>query len=195
MTNPDIAWPRRTERLELRLPTEEALDEVLVWRNDPEVKRWLIRTVVEPDAFRKAWLDSIDDPLDHAVVVHLDGAAIGIASLGVSDGLGQRHGDQPWHRVEGSIGYTFASGFAGRGYATEVAGALLDLGFGELGLRRITAACFADNHASWRVMEKVGMRREQHGVRDSWHAELGWVDGYTYGILAEEWAAGAGRSR
>jgi hypothetical protein len=26
-------------------------------------------------------------------------------------------------------------------------------------------------------------------VRDSWHAELGWIDGYTYGILAEEWRA------
>jgi hypothetical protein len=31
------------------------------------------------------------------------------------------------------------------------------------------------------------MRREQHGVKDSWHAELGWVDGFTYGILADEW--------
>jgi hypothetical protein len=31
------------------------------------------------------------------------------------------------------------------------------------------------------------MRREQHGIQDSWHAELGWVDGYTYGILASEW--------
>jgi len=36
-------------------------------------------------------------------------------------------------------------------------------------------------------MEKLGMRREQHGIRDSWHAELGWIDGFTYGILAEEW--------
>ena len=31
------------------------------------------------------------------------------------------------------------------------------------------------------------MRREQHGVRDSFHAELGWLDGYTYAVLAEEW--------
>ena len=51
----------------------------------------------------------------------------------------------------------------------------------------MTGACFADNIASSRVMEKCGMRREQHGVRDSWHAELGWIDGYTYAILAEEW--------
>jgi RimJ/RimL family protein N-acetyltransferase len=36
-------------------------------------------------------------------------------------------------------------------------------------------------------MEKLGMRREQHGVADSFHAELGWVDGFEYAILAEEW--------
>ncbi len=30
------------------------------------------------------------------------------------------------------------------------------------------------------------MRREQHGIRDSWHAELGWVDGFTYAVLADE---------
>jgi len=76
---------------------------------------------------------------------------------------------------------------AGRGYATAISRALLDLAFDELGLHRVTAGCFADNVASWRVMEKLGMRREQHGVKDSWHAELGWVDGFTYGILADEW--------
>lgn len=53
--------------------------------------------------------------------------------------------------------------------------------------RRLTAGCFAGNLASVRILEKVGMRREQHGVADSWHAELGWVDGYTYGLLAETW--------
>lgn len=27
------------------------------------------------------------------------------------------------------------------------------------------------------------MRREQHGIEDSWHADLGWVDGYQYAML------------
>ena len=30
------------------------------------------------------------------------------------------------------------------------------------------------------------MRREQHGIQDSWHAEPGWVDGCTYALLASE---------
>lgn len=33
------------------------------------------------------------------------------------------------------------------------------------------------------------MRREQHGVEDSWHAEMGWVDGHQYAILDREWQA------
>ena len=32
--------------------------------------------------------------------------------------------------------------------------------FVDLGLRRVTANCFADNEASWRLMERLGMRRE-----------------------------------
>ena len=49
------------------------------------------------------------------------------------------------------------------------------------------------HRASWRIMEKLGMRREQHGVQDSWHADLGWVDGYTYAMLRSEWEARRGR--
>ncbi|MGB7818641.1 MAG: GNAT family N-acetyltransferase [Ornithinibacter sp.] len=66
-------------------------------------------------------------------------------------------------------------------------GGVLTAAFDHLGLRRATAGCNADNPASVRVLEKNGMRREQHGIEDSWHADLGWVDGYRYAILAREW--------
>jgi RimJ/RimL family protein N-acetyltransferase len=101
--------------------------------------------------------------------------------------MGQLGGEPEYERSEGLLGYLVDPAYAGRGIGTAVAGAMLDAAFGELGLRRVTAGCFADNVGSWKVMEKLGMRREQHGRADSWHAELGWVDGYTYGILAEEW--------
>lgn len=186
MTSSDVTWPRAAGALVLRPPTSVDLDEVLMWRNRPEVTRWLLRTTVDPDAFRRAWLDSVEDPEQHAVVAVLDGAIVGTGSLDVQDGMGQFDGDA-WRRSEGLLGYLIDPAHAGGGYATEIARALLDLAFTELGLHRVTAGCFADNVASWRVMEKLGMRREQHGVRDSWHAELGWIDGFTYAILAEEW--------
>jgi RimJ/RimL family protein N-acetyltransferase len=90
-------------------------------------------------------------------------------------------------RTEAELGYIFDPAYGGHGYATEAVTAMVVHAFDQLGVRRITAGCFAGNLASVRILEKVGMRREQHGVGDSWHAELGWVDGYTYGLLAEEW--------
>ncbi len=45
--------------------------------------------------------------------------------------------------------------------------AMLEIAFDDVGLHRVTGSCVADNTGSWRVMEKAGMRREQHGVEDS----------------------------
>ena len=60
--------------------------------------------------------------------------------------------------------------------------------FQDLGVRRVTANCFLDNDTSWRLMERVGMRRELHAVRDSLHRSGRWLDTVGYAILAEEWS-------
>ena len=64
---------------------------------------------------------------------------------------------------------------------------LLRLCFDVLGVRRVVALAFADNAPSLRVMERVGMRRESLMVKESLHRELGWVDGVSYALLADEW--------
>jgi RimJ/RimL family protein N-acetyltransferase len=76
---------------------------------------------------------------------------------------------------------------AGRGYASEAAAALLGICFDHLALRRVKAMCFADNVASWRIMEKLGMRREEYSVAESLHRSGRWLDGISYAILADEW--------
>jgi RimJ/RimL family protein N-acetyltransferase len=48
------------------------------------------------------------------------------------------------------------AGFHGRGLATEAARAMLELGFGELGLRRVTAELDSRNAASARLLEGLG---------------------------------------
>lgn len=190
VTRADL-WPRRTDRLVLRPPTDADLDAVLRWRNDPAVTAWLLNTTVDPERYRRAWLDPIDDPLDHSVVAVLDRAVVGTGSLEIRDAMGQgrKEPDSPWADAEGSIGYLLDPAFHGRGLGTEMVSALLALAFEDLGLHRVTAACFADNIGSWRVMEKCGMRREQHGLQDSWHAARGWLDGYTYAVVRQEWLA------
>ncbi|GIJ34564.1 GNAT family N-acetyltransferase [Micromonospora sediminimaris] len=174
----------RTERLELRPVQDEDIDRILEYRNLPEVTRWLVRTEVDPASFRAAWQRAAKDPDDHSKAVVLGGVVIGTVSLDVIDGMGQP--GMP-ARTEAELGYIFDPAYGGQGYATEAVTAMVAYAFDRLGVRRITAGCFADNLASVRILEKVGMRREQHGVGDSWHAELGWVDGYTYALLAETW--------
>ncbi len=174
----------RTERLELRPVREEDVDWMLRYRNLPEVTRWLLRTEVDPASLRTRCQAAAQDPDDQSMAVVLDDRVIGTVSLDLLDGMGQP--GMP-RRSEAQLGYTFDPAHSGHGYATEAVTAMVAYAFHRLGVRRITAGCFADNLASVRILEKVGMRREQHGVGDSWHAELGWVDGYTYALLAEEW--------
>lgn len=190
MTSTRVSFPRRTERLLLRQVREGDIDRLLEFRNEPDVYRWLLRTVVDAEEFRAAWLRTLTEPLDYSSVVELDGVVIGTASLEIEDAMGQ-DGGAPSRAAEAHIGYILDTAYAGRGYATEIATELLRIAFEELGVHRTYAGCFADNTASARVLEKIGMRREQYGVQDSWHAELGWIDGCTYAILAEEWVSSA----
>jgi RimJ/RimL family protein N-acetyltransferase len=54
----------------------------------------------------------------------------------------------------------------------------------------VEAYCFAENEPSWRLMERVGMRREAHTVADGLHRDGTWRDGLAYALLA--WAAREG---
>lgn len=56
--------------------------------------------------------------------------------------------------------WRLARPYWGRGYAQEAARAAIEDGFGRLGLDEIVAYTVADNRASWRVMERLGMRRD-----------------------------------
>lgn len=177
-------WPARRDGLLFREPTEADVEVLLQFRNDPGVNHFMVRTSVEPDDLRREVLAIPDSPTDFSCVVERDGEVVGMGFLDVVDGAGQ-----PGHPTgtDGLIGYIVRPGHEGVGIATATAGALLEAAFGVLDLRRVTAAANLDNHASVRVLEKAGMRRERHEVQALWHHELGWLDEVGYAMLAEEW--------
>ncbi len=179
-------WPMRVGSLLLRHAAEDDLEPLLAVRNDPDVNRFMIRTHVEPGTFRREWLAVPTSESDFSCVAEQGGQVVAMGSLELEDGMGQP--GKPT-LTEAGIGYVVDPAHAGRGVASDLAHGLLSAAFEHLGARRVTAGCNADNPASARVLEKAGMRREQHGVQDSWHADLGWVDGYTYALLAAEWRA------
>jgi ribosomal-protein-alanine N-acetyltransferase len=55
------------------------------------------------------------------------------------------------------IGYKLSPSAQGKGFATEIASALLQYGFESCGLQQISAVCDPQNKASEKVMQKAGL--------------------------------------
>ena len=115
------------------------------------------------------------------------GAVIGDLMVKIEDaGLLPRVSSQA-RGVQAELGWGLRAEETGKGYATEAVEAALRICFDDLGLRRVFAGCFVANTASYRLMERVGMRREARTVKDALHPSGEWMDGYTYALLADEW--------
>lgn len=63
----------------------------------------------------------------------------------------------PDEMKHGEIGYDIVPAYQGKGYATEMANAVVQWAFQEKELRGISAKCSPINIASVRVLEKIGM--------------------------------------
>jgi RimJ/RimL family protein N-acetyltransferase len=184
-------FPIRTSRLSLRPLTAGDADALLAYRSRPDVCRYV--------PF---------EPMDRRVIdERLAGqwATTALTDEGQTLTLGAElteTGDLVgdvilfWHSREhrgGEIGYMLNPDFAGRGYATEAAHALLRLGFDDLGLHRIIARLDERNEPSARVARRLGMRQEARLV----HNELfkgEWSTELDFAMLADEWPAHRDRS-
>lgn len=182
-----ISWPVRTARLTLRPATPADLEATWAFRRLDDVSRWLTRAPTGIEEYRTRFEDP--DSLAVTLVIELDGHVIGDLMLEVKDAWAQAEVAQQGRGVQAELGWVLHPDQAGHGYATEAVRELIRLCFEDLGLRRVTAACFAANDASWRLMERVGMRREAYAVRDALHRSGEWLDGMEYAMLAEEWSA------
>ncbi len=98
----------------------------------------------------------------------------------------------PWRTWE--LGYVFHPDHWGHGYASEAASALVAACFRDRGAHRIVAHCDQLNVRSWRLLERIGFRREgamrQNAsfTTDEDGAPV-WKDTYLYAALGQEWAA------
>jgi RimJ/RimL family protein N-acetyltransferase len=183
-----VTWPVRTERLVIRPATSADLRTIFEVRTLPEVGEWMPDRPTSYPAFVMRFGEL--DVLARTLVMEVDGAVVGDLYLHVTDAWAQEDvADGAGQEAE--IGWCLSPAHQGRGYVTEGATELVRICFESLGVRRISAAAFAHNVPSVRIMERLGMRQENHGVRDSLHRDLGWIDGVVYALLADEWRARA----
>ncbi|MGF6824254.1 RimJ/RimL family protein N-acetyltransferase [Microbacterium sp. ZKA21] len=184
------AWPARTARLEIRRAAPEDLEAIWEYRRLPEVNNWLGGGAGSLEYFQERMRDPDRLNTLFAITLLQDGGApvIGDIMVRIGDGWSQREVRDQAAGVEAELGWALAPAFTGHGYATEAVRAVIDVCFGPLGLRRVHAGCFAANEASWRLMERLGMRREEFSRKTALHRSGEWMDGMNYGILAEEWS-------
>jgi RimJ/RimL family protein N-acetyltransferase len=187
-----VTWPLHTDRLTLRPAATGDADATWQFRRRDEVSRWLTHACATP-AEHRTWFEAPDN-LAETLVIERGGAVIGDLMVKIEDAWAQTEIAERARGVQAELGWVLYPEHAGHGFATEAVSELLRLCFTDLGLRRVTAICFAANDASWRLMERVGMRREFRTVRDSLHRSGEWLDCVGYALLADEWRGAAPRA-
>lgn len=177
--------PLRTRRLFLRAATAADADATWTYRRLASVGEWITAIPPDPETYREIFTSP--QRLADSVIVEHQGRIVGDFMLRIEDAWAQAEAPAEARRKQAELGWVLDPAYTGRGLATEAVEALIEECFSNLGVRRVTAVCFLANTASWRLMERLGMRREQHAVRDSLHRSGEWLDSLTYAILAEEW--------
>lgn len=177
----------RTPRLLLRRLRMEDLDDIFAYASDPQMTPFVFwephRTTEDTREFLGRTLRGYEEGLPPTWgIQHVaDGVIIGACAF---------HEVSAMH-ARGEIGYALARKYWGQGLMTEAVRAMVDYGFNTLRLNRIEARCDVENTASWRVMEKVGMKFE--GVlRQNIILHGRPRDARMYGILHEDWGVDGG---
>lgn len=175
-----------TERLILRDFVESDWQTVLAYQQDPLYLRYNEWTSRSPDEVR----EFIQMFLAHQKQIPRIKFqfAITLKSTGHLIGNCGVRRDSP-EAQEGDMGYELDPRHWGRGYATEAARTMLNFGFSNLNLRRISAWCVADNVGSANVLKKIGMRLERR-IRAHQYFKGRWWDALFYAIGYAQWQAG-----
>ena len=147
-------WWLTTERLALRRMTERDLDWLAALYSDADVTLHLggLKTRAQvADMMRTRVLEYYDTNPGLGVWMTIERAT------------GDEVGFHLLNNIQGEtiiqVGYGLLKPAWGKGYATEMAAAVLRYGFADLGLPRIAGIAGLPNVASQRVLAKIGLER------------------------------------
>ena len=172
----------KTERLVLRPFTLDDAKQVQKLAGDRQIASTTLN-IPHPyeDGMAEVWIGNHEEGyqsgkgVTFAITLKENGELVGAISI---MSIVEKH--------QGELGYWVGVPYWNKGYCTEAARKVLRYGFMEKGLNRIHACHLSRNHASGRVMEKLGMShegtRKQH-IR-KWEV---FEDMELRGILRSEW--------
>jgi RimJ/RimL family protein N-acetyltransferase len=186
ISNRQVQLPIETDRLTLRHSLDTDLDATFAFQGSDETTRFVSYSTRTRDKVREVLdqrksfraIENDGDQMVLTVVERETGLVIGDMHFWVTS----------FEHKQAEFGYIFHPEYSGKGYATEASRAVLDVLFTIYGMHRVVAQCDVRNAASYRLMERVGMRREAHFVESSWFKGE-WSSSYIYAMLAAEWKA------
>jgi len=107
--------------------------------------------------------------------------------------IGHIHFDQtePKKSLTWEVGFIFNRKYHGKGYATESLRAIIEHGFRNMNIHKIIAHCNPKNVASWKLLERVKMKREGKLRKNIFfnkdkEGNPIWLDTYEYGLLRND---------
>lgn len=170
------------DRINLRTVEAEDTEFLQQGVNHPKVRRYIgaFRTPINGERYREIF-ESIDS----------DGGTTLLAVPHEGDHAGDPIGSVQLYPINdahgwANLGVWFLPKVWGNGYATEASAHLIEYGFKQLRLHRISAVVCAPNDASSALCERLGFVHEGTS-REHQFADGEYVDVERYGLLAEEW--------
>lgn len=151
-----------TKRLILKTLEASDLDHLIALRTDPEVMQYIGTGAIQTENQVKEFIENAKPYLDkyglgfYSVFEKETNHFIGQAGL--------FHLDFNIHQSDIELAYRLHKKYWNKGYATELAKALIKYGFKKFSLSKIVAIVHPKNERSRRVMEKAGM--SYHGMID-----------------------------
>jgi RimJ/RimL family protein N-acetyltransferase len=176
MQNPFLIGPN----IYLRPVEPEDARTMVVWFNDPEVTRFLLRyqpmTLAEEVEFLRRRAESPSDVV-LGIVLRADDQLIGVCGLHQLD-VRNRHA---------SFGINLGDKSTwGKGYGTEATRLMVRHAFDTLNLHRVWLHVYEYNQRGVRAYEKVGFRLEGRLRQDTFREGKYW-DTLVMAVLREEW--------
>lgn len=174
-----------TERLILRRFTYDDWQDLYEYLSQDEVVKYEPYDVYSEEACKQEAMRRSKDDAFYAVCLKEKSKVIGNIYF---------QQQEPKEFMTWEIGYVFNSLYHKKGYATEACKGILKHSFEQMGAHRIIAMCNHENTASWKLLERIPMRREGYFKKAAFFkkthdGEPIWHDAYQYAILAEEYFA------
>lgn len=172
--------PANTPRLTIRRFRPEDAADLYAYLADPQTYRFEPGEPIDREQAGARAADMAGSPDFWAVELRSAGKVIGQIYLSQID---------PAEYLTCELGYILSPAYQRQGYGSEAAAALVTQALTAGGMHRVIAQCNPQNTASWKLLEKIGFRREgllRQNIffrRDAAGEPL-WTDTYVYARLA-----------